>query len=194
MLAINFTPCPSITTERLLIRQITQADAPNLFALRTDERVMQYVNRPRPQSVEHIKNLITQMNQMIAENISINWGIFLQTAPQNLLGMISFHRIEKEHYRAEIGYILHPNYWGQGIVSEGIKGLLAFGFNEMGLNSIEAHIRPENGASRQVLLKNHFVKEASLRQNVYFEGRFLDTEIYSILKEDYLRERDFTAN
>jgi ribosomal-protein-alanine N-acetyltransferase len=121
---------------------------------------------------------------MISDNVGINWGITFKNAPDKLVGMISFHRIEKEHYRAEIGYLLHPDYWGQGIVSEGVKALLDFGFNTLGFNSIEGHIRPQNAASRQVLLKNNFVKEATFRQNLCFEGEFLDTEVYVILKEN----------
>lgn len=185
MLEINFNPCPKLETNRLLIRQVTENDAEALFVLRTEDRIMKFINRPRPQNVEEVKGLIQTINQKIAENVGINWGMYLKSAPDVLIGMISFHRIEKEHYRAEIGYLLHPNYWGQGIVSEGVAALLDFGFNELGFNSIEAHIRPENGASRQVLLKNRFEKNAFFKQNLYFAGEFLDTEVYSILKEDF---------
>jgi ribosomal-protein-alanine N-acetyltransferase len=58
---------------------------------------------------------------------------------------------------------------------------LKYGFNTVGLHSIEANIAPENIASARLLEKAGFVREAYFRENLFFNGRFLDTVIYSIL-------------
>jgi ribosomal-protein-alanine N-acetyltransferase len=77
--------------------------------------------------------------------------------------------------------MLLPEYHGKGIIVEAIKETIKYGFEIMNLHSIEAIIDPENLASEKVLQKSGFVKEAHLKENEYYEGRFLDTVIYSIL-------------
>lgn len=77
--------------------------------------------------------------------------------------------------------MLLPENQGKGILSEAIKEVVKYGFDVMKLHSIEAIINPENIGSEKVLQKNGFVKEAHLKENEFYEGRFLDTVIHSIL-------------
>jgi ribosomal-protein-alanine N-acetyltransferase len=83
------------------------------------------------------------------------------------------------HYRAEIGYVLHPQHQGKGLMTEAMKAVIHYAFEVMQLHSIEANINPLNIASKQVLLKNGFVQEAYFRENFYFNGVFLDSMIFS---------------
>jgi [ribosomal protein S5]-alanine N-acetyltransferase len=75
-----------------------------------------------------------------------------------------------------------PEYNGQGITTEAIKLLVDYGFNQMNMHSIEGIIDPANVASARVLEKNGFVKEAHLIENEFYDGKFLDTAIYSLVK------------
>ena len=125
---------------------------------------------------------IAMINTKIETNEGINWAITLKGNPK-LIGVIGHYRIKPEHYRAEIGYMLLPEYHGKGIVSEAVKEAVNYGFSVMKLHSIEAILDPENHGSAKVLEKNGFVKEAHLKENEFFEGRFLDTVIYSILNK-----------
>ncbi|MDR6967684.1 RimJ/RimL family protein N-acetyltransferase [Flavobacterium arsenatis] len=76
-----------------------------------------------------------------------------------------------------------PEFQGKGIVSESIKVLLKYGFDEMNLHSVEAVIDPENIASEKVLQKSNFIKEAHFKENEFFEGKFWDSVVYSILSK-----------
>ena len=116
----------------------------------------------------------------------IAWGISFHETPE-MIGNISFHRIEKENHRAEIGYMLHPKHWRQGIINEAMKAVLDYGFSVMNLHSIEANINPENVASSNLLKKRGFVKEAYYKENYFFDGKFIDTEIYSLLAKNHHR-------
>ena len=64
---------------------------------------------------------------------------------------------------------------------EAAKKTIDFGFREMGLHSIEANINPNNLRSTKMLEKCGFVKEAHFRENYYYDGKFLDSVIYSLL-------------
>jgi [ribosomal protein S5]-alanine N-acetyltransferase len=94
----------------------------------------------------------------------IEWAITLKDSGQ-YIGAISYHRLMKEHFRAEIGYILHPAHHGKRIMDEAIRTVTDFGFNSMGLHSVEANVNPENIASIKLLERNNFVREAYFKEN-----------------------------
>jgi ribosomal-protein-alanine N-acetyltransferase len=183
MLEINFLPFPNLQTERLSLRQVKANDAAAILALRSNDEVMKYIPRPYLKNREDALELIAMFDDKIENGIGINWGIYLLDEPTKLLGIIGYYRMKPEHYRAEVGYMLFPEHNGKGIVSEALKKVVEYGFKEMKLHSIEAILDPENGASEKVLLKNGFVKEAHLIENEYYEGRFLDSMIYSLLNK-----------
>ena len=182
MLEINFLPFHNLETKRLYLRRVTKEDVNEIFTLRSDQEVMKYIPRPLVKTEEDALAHIAMIDEKIDSNEGINWAITLKDNPK-LLGIIGHYRIRPEHYRAEIGYLLLPEYQGKGIVSEAIKEVVHYGFEVMKLHSIEAIIDPENFASEKVLQKNGFLKEAHLKENEYYEGQFLDTVIYSILNQ-----------
>jgi ribosomal-protein-alanine N-acetyltransferase len=182
MLDINFTPFPNLETERLYLRRVTKEDVNEIFKLRSDKETMKYIPRPLVKTEEDALAHITMIDEKIENNEGINWAITLKNDPK-LIGLIGHYRIKPEHFRAEIGYMLLPEYHGKGIIVEAIKETVKYGFEIMKLHSIEAIIDPENLASEKVLQKSGFVKEAHLKENEYYEGRFLDSVIYSILNK-----------
>ncbi|MFV8335841.1 GNAT family N-acetyltransferase [Flavobacterium sp. RSP29] len=182
MLTINFSPFPNLETERLLLRRVDSNDLKEIFALRSNPETMKYIPRPLLKTDEDALEHIAMIDTKIESNEGINWAITLKDNPK-LIGVIGHYRIKPEHYRAEIGYMLVPEFHGKGIVSEALKEVVTYGFKIMKLHSIEAIIDPENHGSAKVLEKNGFVKEAHLKENEFFEGRFLDSVIYSILNK-----------
>ncbi|WP_304196340.1 GNAT family N-acetyltransferase [Flavobacterium alvei] len=177
---LNFTPFPNLETERLLLRRVVNEDVEQIFALRSDKEVMKYIPRPLVKTNEDALAHIAMIDEKIDNNEGVNWAITLKNNDK-LIGIIGLYRIKPEHFRAEIGYMLLPEYHGKGIVSEAINEVVKYGFDVIKLHSIEAIIDPENFASEKVLQKNGFVKEAHLKENEYYEGKFLDTVIYSII-------------
>lgn len=182
MLLTNFSPFPSIRTERLLLRQLAETDAQALFELRTDERVMQYIDREPSKDLAEVIELIRKINLDVEAGAAIAWGIELNEEPGQLIGTITFWRIKHAHYRAELGYMLHPVHWRKGLMSEAIGIVIRYGFETMKLHSIEAHINSSNQASAGILEKLGFVREAYFREDYFFRGKFLDTAIYSLLE------------
>jgi ribosomal-protein-alanine N-acetyltransferase len=182
MLALNFDPFPVIETERLLLRKFTSEDAADLYALRSNPEAMKYIGKSLLRNVEEAEKLIEVYLKNIAENISITWKVSLKHESDRLIGTIGYHTVDKDHYRAEIGYMIHPTMWGKGYMHEAISVILPIGLNELGFHSIEAKVNPENEKSCQALLKHGFVKEAHFKENYCFQGRFQDTAVYSLVK------------
>ncbi|RZJ53231.1 MAG: N-acetyltransferase [Flavobacterium sp.] len=180
MLDFNFTPFPVIETERLLLRRITKDDVNEIFELRSNPETMKYIPRPLVQNNDEALAHITMIDDKINDNTGINWAITLKDNPK-LLGIIGYYRLQPENYRAEIGYMLSPDFHGKGIIPEAVNRLVRYGFDDLKLHSIEAVIDPENFASEKVLQKCGFVKEAHLKESDFWEGKFLDKVIYSLL-------------
>ena len=189
MLKLNFTPFPILETERIILRKISLKDAPALFTIRANPDVMKYIAKPVAKEISEVKSLINKILYGIKSNNSIAWGIVLRNQ-ENIIGTVSFHNIEKAHFRAEIGYHIHPDFWNKGILSEILPSVIDYGFNKMKLHSIEAQIDPENVNSKKLLLKNNFIKEAYYKGNYFFNEQFLDTEVYSLLKPNQIFSKE----
>jgi len=184
MLTINFHPFQNLETERLLLRRVTPADVTEVLELRSNPDTMRYIPRPLLTNTEKALAHIQMIEDKIENNIGINWAITLKGNPK-LLGIIGHYRIQPENHRSEIGYMLLPQYSGQGITTEAIKAVLKYGFEVLNMHSIEAIIDPQNFASERVLQKNGFVKEAHILKNELWEGKFIDTAIYSLLRRNF---------
>ena len=183
MLALSFDPFPLLESERLYLRDVTPEDVNEVFAMRSDPVTMKYIPRPLAQTKQDALDHITLIEKGRLANESINWGITLK-GDGKLIGMICLLRMQLKNFRTEIGYILHPDFHGKGIMDESIKIVIQYAFDTLKFHSIEAVIDPQNAASEKVLLKNNFVKEAHLKEYEYYDGKFLDSVIYSLINKD----------
>lgn len=181
MLSPIFIPFPQLQTARLLLRQMTLSDAPNVQQLRSNEEVMRYINRPLTKTLEEAETWIRIVTDALENNNGITWCICLNEAPTVHVGSIGLWRLEKENYRAEIGYMLEPALQGKGFMYEAITVVLEYGFKVMKLHSIEAHIDPRNAASAALLRKGGFIQEGYFKENCFYNGTFTDTAVYTIL-------------
>jgi ribosomal-protein-alanine N-acetyltransferase len=181
MLQLNFNPFPVLETVRLRLRALDkETDTDALFEMRTSEDVMLYIKKPL-QNRDEVRQMVERVNNDHLNNEAISWGITLKE-DDKVIGTIGFWRVDKAHHRAEIGYMLHPAYWRKGILNEALGCVMQFGFDTMGLHSIEGHTDPRNRASQSVLLKHGFVQEAYFKENYFFKGLFYDTVVFSKLK------------
>jgi ribosomal-protein-alanine N-acetyltransferase len=180
---VSFQPFPTLQTERLLLRAISHEDTPEMFRLRTDERVMRYIGRPRPRDMQDITEMIQRIQDMVHDNQGITWAISLKESGK-LIGTIGFWQLQMEHYRAEIGYMLDPDFQGRGIMKEALAAAIDYAWNVMKAHTVDANVDPENTASRKFLEKNGFEQEAYFRENFFWNGKFLDTVVYGIVAKN----------
>jgi ribosomal-protein-alanine N-acetyltransferase len=182
MLTFNFVKFPVLETERLLLKAITMDFADDIFRQRSKKEVMQYIARPLLQSKIEAEDLVKNYEFLFEQRITISWAV-VRKEDSRMMGTIGFPRVNKENHRGEVGYSLDPDYWYKGYMSEALKKVLAYGFEELHFHSIEAMIHPDNKSSSNLVLKHGFVKEAHFKQYTYFNGEFLDVEVYSLLSK-----------
>ena len=186
MLIFNFSPFPNLETERLILRRLDKSDTAAILKLRGDAENMKFIPRPLAKTEEDALEHLANIDAKIENNEGINWTITFKDN-NAFIGIIGHYRIKSENFRAEIGYMILPEFHGKGITTEAIKAAVDYGFDIMNLHSIEAIIDPENFASERVLQKNGFVKEGHILENEFYDGKFLDTVIYSLLKRNRLK-------
>jgi ribosomal-protein-alanine N-acetyltransferase len=178
---------PQLETERIILRELKSTDAEAVYRYLSDREVTRYLDTPPHRSLKQTQDLLNFLVSLFEKGEGFRWGITLKSgdAAGVVIGTCGYHAWAKAHFRAEIGYELARDYWGQGIMAEAIKALLAFGFEQMALNRVEAMVLEGNRASARFLEKLGFQQEAVLRDYEFVQGRFRDVLLFSLLSKNY---------
>lgn len=158
---MRFTSFPILTTERLTLRQLSNDDSQDIFALRSDAQINKYLDRPASKTIDDAINFINSINENIKKNDSFYWAITLTTT-KVFAGTICLFNISGEDAKCEIGYELLTNFQKQGIMKEAAEKIIDFVFNTLQIEKIEAFTHIENGGSTKLLEKLGFKKTAEL--------------------------------
>lgn len=175
---------PTIQTERLRLRKLTMRDAQDIYLYSQDPLVAKYVLWEAMTSPAEAKNYIRYMLRKYRLGEPASWGIEW-TATGRIIGTIGFMWIQRENASAEVGYSLNRTFWNRGIMTEALSALIEYGFRGMNLNRIEAQHETENPASGAVMRKCGMIPEGTLRQRMMNKGRFVDVNLYAILRQDF---------
>ena len=155
MQKFNFTHFPTMTTNRLLLRKLSENDCQEIFSLRTDRRVNKYLDRQIQKNSNEVIVFIKNINKSIDENESLYWAICLKDT-NILVGTICLFNFSEENMAAEIGYELQPNYQNRGIMNESLHAVIEFSSSILKLKSINALVHRHNDSSIKLLEKNSF--------------------------------------
>ena len=185
---MHFSPTLTLATERLDLRPLVLDDAAALFAICADPVVMRYGSTPPWTEHQTAIAYIERDQRAMADGVCFRLGLF-RREDGTLLGTCTLFSLDAQCRRAEIGYALAASAWGQGYAAEAIAALLAYGFDEMKLNRIEADVDPLNAASARALERHGFVKEGVLRERWIVGGHKSDSAMYGLLASDFEARR-----
>ena len=182
---VNFETFPLIKTRRLTLRKMMPEDAAFYLELFSDPDVVELTSFEAPKGIEGAtQELLEYCVQPFEENKGIRWGIEHNDVP-GLIGTIGYHHWVKEAFRASVGYDLKASSRRQGLMTEALSEVLRFGFMEMRLNKVEAHVNPRNKASIRLLQKLGFIQEGIMRCDTFFHGRFVDKICFGLLATEW---------
>ena len=94
--------------------------------------------------------------------------------------------LNTENRSAEVGYSLAREYWNQGFMTEALRAVLDLAFRKLNLHRVEAQHETDNPASGRVMLKAGMRHEGTMRGRLFNKGRFVDVDVYAILREDWV--------
>lgn len=172
MIRGTHSPFPILDTERLVLRKLVETDNAAILFLRSDERVNQYIKRPRQKTLEDATAYISKILKGILHNESIMWAITIKSTSK-LIGTVSLWNFSSDKKIAELGYELHPDFQRQGLMTETIRKVIDYAFKELTIERIEAFTNRHNAASVGLLSKNGFrleperVDEDNLANAIY---------------------------
>lgn len=176
-----FEKFPILKTNRLTLRDIQLSDAKKIFEMRTNGRVNQFIARNRMDNVENAAQLVEKTRAAYQNKQAIGWSGILRDNNE-IIGTCGFNQIDFANLRAEIGGELSTDYWGKNIALEALAAIIEFGLYTMNLHTIEAKVSPENRGAIFLLEKIGFKKEAHFIDRIYFNNRFLDMAVYTLIK------------
>jgi ribosomal-protein-alanine N-acetyltransferase len=147
---------PMIETERLLIREILPTDIEGMFEMDSDPEVHRYLGNQFLSSREESAAMITSIRQQYIDNGIGRWTMIEKSSGQ-FIGWTGLKYMTEPvnghiHYH-DLGYRLLKRYWGKGYATESAIASVAYGFNQLGLNSIYAFADLGNLASIHILQK-----------------------------------------
>ncbi len=178
-----FTQLPTLETERLILRPLRMSDARDLFAYASDPQVSRHVLWETHESLSHSRQFLRAAIRQYRRGQPSSFAIALKDSGR-MIGTIGFMWINVEYKSAEVGYSLSREYWNRGIMTEALRRVVAFGFEELRLNRIEAQHETDNPASGRVMAHAGMQYEGTLRQRLKNKGRFVDVALYAILRGD----------
>ncbi|WP_332645636.1 GNAT family N-acetyltransferase [Lysinibacillus sp. 54212] len=174
---------PILETERLLLREITEHDTQVIFNLFSNDAITRFYGQDNLTLIEQAEQFVHFFAKSYKEKRGMRWGIELK-GQKGIIGTIGYNHYSPKHKRAEIGYELHPDYWGYGYAKEAVLKAISYGFSELGLTRIGAIVFLENDSSNHLLKSIGFQQEGILKAYMYQNGQAYDTYIYSLLNEN----------
>ncbi len=171
-----------LQTERLVFRELVESDWRMVHDYASLEVVCRY--QPwGPNTVEETKTFVSEVLTDHKKNPRTRFMFAVVSKEDDrLIGAIELKIGDFQN--GEIGYIIHPDYWGRGIATEAAKQMVNIGFEHFRLHRIQATCDPNNIASSKVLEKIGMSKEGILRENILIKSGWRDSAVYSVLETE----------
>ena len=179
-----FTRLPELSTSRLILRNVRMSDARDIYEYSCDPEVARHVLWEAHQSIHQTKAYIRYVLRQYRMGSPSSFCIALKETGK-VIGTIGFMWVSNENRSAEVGYSLSRAHWNKGYMTEALAAVLRFGFEELNLNRIEAQHECDNPASGRVMEHVGMRREGTLKERLYNKSRFVDVELYAILREEW---------
>lgn len=175
-----------IETPRLVLRDFRAADLEAVHAYASRDEVARYLiwgpNTPA-QSREAIEGFLEDQRRRPRTHYDVGMVLKLQGA---LIGGVGLRISDWENRTGDVGYVVHPDYWGYGLAEEAARALIEAGFTQLGLRRIVAFCDQRNKASARVMERLGMRREGAFRQSKLIQGEWRDEYLYAVLAEEFL--------
>jgi len=181
---INSEILPTIAATRVSLRWLTDEDGSSLFSIFSDPEVMRYWSSPPLTDIKDAHKLLADIRDYFRQRTLFQWGIARHT-DNRIIGTCTLFHIDIANRRAELGYALGREHWGNGYMQEALRALLNFSFDHLNLHRIEADVDPRNVPSARTLERMGFQREGYLRERWLVGGEIQDALFYGLLRREW---------
>ena len=177
----------TLETERLILRTWEPEDVNDLYEYAKDPRVGPIAGWASHKSIDESMLIL----KSCIENDN-SWAIELKDC-KKVIGMVKIHPDENrgKYYAKLINYALSPAYWGNGYMTEALKRVVDYAFDELKVDLLSVFHYPQNVRSKRVIEKCGFEYEGIIEKGcMRYDGQLFDAVCYSILKDDWMKRKD----
>ena len=183
-----FTKMPRLYTPRLTLRPMHTSDAYDMYEYASREDLTEYLLWSPHPSVSYTRDYLAYIESRYAVGEFYDWAITL-TDSGKMIGTVGFTKIDCPHDRAEIGYVLNPEYHHMCIGTEAARRVVEYGFSQLGLHRIEARFMEGNNASLHVMEKLGMTFEGYQRDSMLVKGIYRTIGVCAILKDEFEKNK-----
>ena len=185
MRQVHFPPStfPILQTQNLRLRELVPADADAVFRIFSDEGVTRTLELEPFTNINQAAELIDRQSTRFGNGEAVRWGI-AQLANDVLIGTVGLF-VSQSSATGGLGYDLASSYWRRGIMSEALGIVIRFAFRSVNLNRLQALVMPGNIASVRLLATLDFTEEGTLREYMFFKGKYQDLISFSLLQREF---------
>ena len=177
-------PVQELQTPRARLREVRADDAEALLDIYGHPGAVRYLGRP-PQTLEQVQTRLQRMLEDIERGEAAFW-VMTEPDADRALAYLGFFRWDVPHQTAELGYVVAPARWGQGLMREVLPVLVRHGFEALGLHRMEARIDPGNAASIKLVERLGFKPEGALRhRTLNADGTREDLLLFGLLRPEF---------
>jgi [ribosomal protein S5]-alanine N-acetyltransferase len=188
MTIFDFGPFPTLSTARLDLREFDAKFVDDIFTVRSDPIVQLYNSIPHL-TRGHTLRFIAEQLEKYARRQEITWALLVRRLGR-VVGCVTLFNWDSYHRRAEIGYDLARDQWGNGLAQEAVRGVLAFAFKEMDLNRVEIWTSSANDRSLKLASRLGFSLDGTLRRRILEDDRqFHDCTVFGLLRDEWEKSR-----
>ena len=173
---------PVYRTGRLLMRQFTESDLENVYLGLSNPEVIKYYG-VHFTTLDETRKQIDWFAELEKGETGIWWAV-CSADNSTFYGSVGLYYLNSELKKAELGFWLMPEFWGQGIITESVQLAIEYGFNKMHLKRIEAAVETENIISKKVLKKLLFVHESTKKDCEIKNGHHISLDVYALVMSE----------
>lgn len=171
-----------IKTDRLLLRQFEESDLENVFKGLSHPDIIKHYGI----SFDNLESTKEQMAWFadLEKNETGMWFAVCSLDNKTFYGAGGLNDLSKEHKKAEIGFWLLTDFWGQGIMKETMPLICNYGFDKLGLHRIEGFVESDNTNCKNAMAKLDFQYEGTMKDCEVKNEKFISLDIYSKIKTE----------
>lgn len=168
---------PILKTQRFLLRQFVESDLENVYKGLSDPEIIKYYGVSY-KTLEETKEQMEFFSNLEKEGTGIWWAV-CSLDHKTFYGAGGLNSLSKEHKKAEIGFWLFKEFWGQGIMTEVLPVICNYGFEKLALHRIEGFVESDNLNCKNAMKKLDFKHEGTMIDCEIKNGKFISLDIFA---------------
>ena len=184
-----FSRIPILETERLTLRKLRIDDAEDMFDYARRADVTTYLTWECHPDSAYTREYLQYVQKQYEDGEFYDWAV-VHKGTGRMIGTCGFTSFDDDNNAGELGYVLNPDFHGQGLMPEAVREVMKFGFLRLNLHRITARYMEGNLPSRRVMEKVGMSFEGTFRRAVYIKGDYRTVSSCAILREEYLEMRE----